>query len=989
MMHESARRTRSSLIVAATSRIVFLLSVYVVPAAILVLSIVAALTLESHYPAASGQSIAFRVLPQSAYNDDPFQALVAMQAHEPQMSAKTSGTTWFMLNAGGALSFADPALLIPAPETRELSCWDADTMAVLGKADRDTSVGPLRPNRRGFLLELDGRESPGSIICKGVFAEPGVLTAELWSLSDLKKNIVGLVRGIGLLEGGLLTLAIFCIATAISTRELTYVLLAAWLVGNLRLGAFALGWDTQWLGYSLPPESMPLIRRLTIATYYLLTHTLFTRLFGVRVVRLKYSWLLWITQAGGVLLLAAAFVLSDPDFYRLMWLICGLAVTVATWLLVYIFYRARRRIWLWHTIFLAMSISFMLSATLMASFGRSAFLDLFNGTITLLLPNVMVALAVGQRLRNERSEHVRAKIELVSNYAITPIGTFTLSADNRIERANPVLQQMLGFSLDDGGPVEWTDYFEPQDWRKLSAMTHDGQEVEIKLRESAIRPGGPQHFVVRVATEGGKVEGSLQDITARTRKMNRLRLMAHTDPLTEVLNRRGIEKALARGANDRLLNDRPFALGYMDLDHFKRINGLFGHTAGDEVLKQVCHRVSACLTGQQQLGRIGGDEFMILFADTSIDDAGETASKIILELQRTAFYVGGRAFHVKSALGVVELAPSMNVNRAFSAASRACRDARKRGQPVVVYEHGSLELQSHAEELRIFGQLQDGKAPPGFYLEMQPILSLQRPLQSLNVEVLLRVRNSTGNLMPAGKVIEAAEDSGTVTIIDKWVFKTILEWLSTHEAQLTRTKVVSVNLSGVSINDDRFIEWLFGLLGRYGHLASRLCVEITEGVALQNFERTQKFITRLQAMGVRIALDDFGAGYTSFSYLKELRADAIKIDGTLIRGMMSCETSIAVVRTIVELARNLGMKSIVEWVEDADTLRALQEMGADYAQGWAISAARPTVDILNAKSIVDLAGPDILDVVARSTDQPDDDNTWSLPPQQLSSAGGT
>jgi EAL domain-containing protein (putative c-di-GMP-specific phosphodiesterase class I) len=243
--------------------------------------------------------------------------------------------------------------------------------------------------------------------------------------------------------------------------------------------------------------------------------------------------------------------------------------------------------------------------------------------------------------------------------------------------------------------------------------------------------------------------------------------------------------------------------------------------------------------------------------------------------------------------------------------------------------------------------------------------------------------------MPAGKVIEAAEDSGTVTIIDKWVFKTILEWLSTHEAQLTRTKVVSVNLSGVSINDDRFIEWLFGLLGRYGHLASRLCVEITEGVALQNFERTQKFITRLQAMGVRIALDDFGAGYTSFSYLKELRADAIKIDGTLIRGMMSCETSIAVVRTIVELARNLGMKSIVEWVEDADTLRALQEMGADYAQGWAISAARPTVDILNAKSIVDLAGPDILDVVARSTDQPDDDNTWSLPPQQLSSAGGT
>jgi EAL domain-containing protein (putative c-di-GMP-specific phosphodiesterase class I) len=187
---------------------------------------------------------------------------------------------------------------------------------------------------------------------------------------------------------------------------------------------------------------------------------------------------------------------------------------------------------------------------------------------------------------------------------------------------------------------------------------------------------------------------------------------------------------------------------------------------------------------------------------------------------------------------------------------------------------------------------------------------------------------------------------------------------------LNKTQFISINLSGVSLNDDKFIDAFFTNLAHHSHLTKRLCVEITEGVALQDLDRTRQFMKRLQRMGVRIALDDFGAGYTSFSYLKELRADAIKIDGALIKDMLANETNIAIVRTVVELARNLGMKSIAEWVEDSATLEALQDMGVDYAQGYIVSKSRPPIDILNALAITDLvSSPETLAFIRKTTTQ--------------------
>lgn len=941
----------------ATSKLVYVFSLYAVPAVLIIFSIFALYALNNHYPLTHGKRVSIHLLAQPATALSPEAALTALQALPPSLSPSASSPSWILIKLPAAPQLDNVAIDFPSSLIQQLECWDGATLHPIGSAIRgQTSTGLLMRHKMGFAIPMGQLTHPKAMLCQASFTAAGTLTAELWRRSDLRNSGNRYDRSIGLLEGGLLTISLFMIVIAVTNREWVYLLLAAWLVGNMRLGAYALGWDGLWLGQDLPAQWLPFIRQVTIATYYLLTYTLLTQLFLTN----RHALLPRLTRTArwaGIILMAGALLLPPAAFQPLMWVTCWFGILAAIIILSRAIYRAHSRLWLWHIVTLSMSLCVMLSGTLLIIFGRSDFIDTFNGVIALLLSSVMVALAVAERIREDRQERVRAQTELVSNYAITPVGMFTLNADGNIfERSNPVIEQMLGFSLKDG-TARWTDYFAPQNWPALAEQTKQGKEVEIDILQSAIRPGLPQHFVVRAVLTNGHIEGSLQDVTARTETINQLRRMADNDPLTDVLNRRGIEKALDASVQ-RLASGEPCALAYVNLDHYKRINSLFGHMSGDEVLQQVCQRIKDALTEQQHVGRIGGDEFIILFPNCTISEAREKAAKVINDVNSTALYVGGRAFQIKSAIGIIEVTSDMDPKDMISAASRACRDARKQHEDIVVYEQDSNELQEHTEELRLFDELEGGDSPRGLYLEMQPIMSMKNPLQTLNFEVLLRVRNSTGALLPSGKIIAAAEESGTITIIDKWVFSATLEWLAKHEQRLSKTELVSVNLSGVSLNDDKFVDAFFAILERYEHLANRLCVEITEGVALQDLNRARIFMTRLQKIGVFIALDDFGAGYTSFSYLKELPADAIKIDGALIKDMMANETNTAIIRMIVDLARSLGMKSIAEWAEDCATLRALQEMGVDYVQGFVVSKAKSPADILNANTLADLIDND-------------------------------
>ena len=238
-------------------------------------------------------------------------------------------------------------------------------------------------------------------------------------------------------------------------------------------------------------------------------------------------------------------------------------------------------------------------------------------------------------------------------------------------------------------------------------------------------------------------------------------------------------------------------------------------------------------------------------------------------------------------------------------------------------------------------------------LMMQPIMSLRDPYGSLNFEVLLRMRDKDNSIVPAWKIISAAERNGRIATIDKWVLTTTLEWLSTHAAHLHNSSYVSVNLSGGSLNDENFIEDAFAILAQFGSTVERVCIEITESVALHDLSNTRHFIDGIRKYGAKLALDDFGAGYTSFSYLRSLPADAVKIDGAYVKDLLAHPSNYAIVQAIVDLTRNLGMQSIAEWVEDVATLEALAEIGVDYVQGYVISRPLTPERMLLASSAGD------------------------------------
>ncbi|MBB5216272.1 putative bifunctional diguanylate cyclase/phosphodiesterase [Parapusillimonas granuli] len=963
----TTRRKLGKRVAHLRSRLVYYFSLYLVPAIIVLCSVLAVMFLPERYPSANAQRLEFRHVPDPAAALTPDDALAELKGRAPNPALPVGSPGWLLIGAPGEAGITHPALEIPTRLIQSLSCWNAQGMEALGSsAEPRGPQGSVRNSKQGYSVALDGIALPASILCRVTLSEPGVLSVNLWNTSELVKSNHRYERGTGLLEGGLLTMALFIVVIALTTKTWTYLLLAAWLVGNLRLGAYAMGWDNHWLGHSIPMEWMPLIRQVTVAAYFLLTYTLFTQLFR-SAHNASHPRLLRAAQWSGLVLLAGSFLLPYEWFEPLMWATCGFGILIAAFLLAINLYRSPSRFRMWHIVALSMALCVMFSGTLIVLFGRTEFTDIFNGVVALLLSSVTVALAVAERMREDTLERMRAQTELISNYAMTPMGMFTLDSSGVFLRMTHSLEQMLGISMRHSQGGRWTDYFEPQDWIAVASATKAGHEVEIKLLDSAARPGRPQHFVLQATLSGGHIDGSLLDVTARTQTIQRLRSLADNDPLTEVLNRRGIEKAVGQALDD-VAKGVPCSLAYLDLEHFKRINGLFGHTAGDEVLKLVCERIQACLTEQQKVGRIGGDEFVILFSGSTAAEAKELATRVSASINTATYNIGARAFQIATAMGVVALHMGMTVKDAISAAAHACRDARKRRRDVMVYEENSLELQEHAEELRLFDQLEGGHSPRGLYLDMQPIMSLHSPMESLNFEALLRVRDSTGSLIPSGKFIASAEENGTITLIDKWVFTATLEWLAKHENRLKNTRFVNVNLSGVSLNDEKFINSLFNVLERYEALCKLLYVEITEGVALQDLDRTRQFMLRLRRMGAHIALDDFGAGYSSFSYLKELPADAIKIDGALIKDMMAHETNKAIVRTISELARNLGMKSIAEWVEDCDTLEALKEMGIDYVQGYAVSKAKPPIDILNAGSILDLVSdPDTRAFIMRQS----------------------
>ncbi len=931
-----------------------IISIYLVPIILGLFTIVALVFWDSEYPEVVGKPLEIHVGQGSGATETPEQGFALAELHSSVQRAETRLSEqpfWVSLVTQPDQMDSSAVVEFPSRHAVDVACWDAQTMRPVGSADRVHTKGAVAEAKAGFALTIESAMTPHSIVCRMHFVGPAKIEATQWRASQFQLSSQEFLRKSGLLDGGLILLTLFMLITAVINRDRSYVLFAGWLALNLRVAAQSAGWDNQWLGYSVPQAMLFEMRMVTFSLYSILTVTLFKNLFHEQLTKTNYEWALRLVQFASLPLFILSLVLPYHTFIPILWVITVFAGALLGVLIVRILILARNTVAMWYCASMCITLIAWGSEVLAASLGIHWMTGAINFVTAALSSSLLTAIAMAEKMRVEHTERLNAQTELVHTFDVMPIGLFTLDTDDRFLSANPALIEMLGQNVLAEGCNSWGQYFKEDSWALVNNMIRGRIDGELELQGKERSDGQPaKRYLVKAALSHGKIEGYLQDVTEKYKATERLRFLANNDSLTNVLNRRGIQEVLQTAMNE-LSPGKTVGLAYLDLDRFKLINDLFGHAAGDEVLKQICDRITKLLNGNQYFGRIGGDEFIIVFPEISISVASWVCRSILESIRAQSFTVHEKAFQVRCSIGLIEVVAGTEIKDAVSTADRACREAKKgHHDNLVIYEKNSAGFLEHEAELDLIKRLSIPTVTDDLFLVMQPIMSLSAPHASLNFEVLLRMRDHNGSVIPAVRIITAAESSGQMGMIDRWVLATTLAWLNTNYAKLTNTQFVCMNLSGASLNDEKFILDAFNMLGQNVLNASRLCIEITEGVALHDLNNTRRFIDRVRNFGCKVALDDFGAGYTSFSYLKKLPADLLKIDGSLVVDMNKHPTNISIVETIVNLARNLGMKTIAEWAEDPATVQVLAEIGVDFVQGYIVARPQSPENLLSATS---------------------------------------
>jgi diguanylate cyclase (GGDEF)-like protein len=902
----------------------------------------------------AASELPIRVWTQDAAMPEPDHKTVLnlLRAGAPTTLFKTQLSTnafWFTVDVGSQFNGTTQVVDFPSRHTTSLTCWDADTNALLGVANRWNAEGQLSESRSGFALTAIPEHPLGQTLCKAAFRGPAKISAQVWSVDALRTAQISHRNWGAMIEAGIGVLALFMLLTAWVNRSQLYWTFVGWLLINMRMASLSAGTDWDLFGMAIDPSLVVGLRQWTVCLYSSMTVALFSQLFKEELKELRAGWALTTLQILAVVVALLPIVLTFEQTLRAIWPCTAVGTAIIVWYLYKILRKTHSRVAGWYAASIAIAAFAGLSEVVAAATGQVILLVGANHVSAAIASALLASLALAEHMRADRLEKIEAQNTLRAAYADSPIGLFTVGDGGILLKTNPAFQSMLkGIATDT--PSFLAEIFELEIADAVAHMQSSRTRNAIELQTHArnTQTQLDHWFSIKASTiDGTTVEGTLQDITERVHANERLEFMVNHDPLTDCLNLRGLTRKFDR------FEKQPAALAYLDLDRFKLINDLYGHTAGDIVLKQVCERIKKYLGPTDMLARMGGDEFVVAFSRASMEDATRICRAIVNDISSGGYQVDAQSFALSVSGGLVGTGrfTKSPLKEIISAADTLCRVAKKQsGERLVVMESGDQFFQLHKEELDLIAALERGETPAGLFLVMQPEISLTAPFESLNFEVLLRLRKADGQILPANIIIEAAEAHGKTAIIDRWVVTTTIDWLETHAESLGNTRFVGVNLSGGSLNDETFTEELFFLFERHPVALSMICLEITETVALTDMQNMQRFIDRVRSIGAKVGLDDFGAGYSSFGYLKGLTVDALKLDGSLVKDAAHSLPSMAIIEAIAGLVTSLGMKSIGEFAEDLATIKMLSEAGVDYAQGYGISKPVMPERILAASS---------------------------------------
>lgn len=441
-----------------------------------------------------------------------------------------------------------------------------------------------------------------------------------------------------------------------------------------------------------------------------------------------------------------------------------------------------------------------------------------------------------------------------------------------------------------------------------------------------------------------------RDVTEKRRLSGEISFRASHDSLTGLVNRAEFEARLGCAWGMARNEGTEHALMFIDLDRFKLVNDTCGHSAGDRLLKQVAAMLREAVRASDVVARLGGDEFAILLECCALDSAHQIGQDLCDRMAQFRFRHDEHLMRIGTSIGLVAVHAGWETTAALmQAADTACYAAKQSGRNRVQrWLDNDAGLLARSGEMRWASRIEQALEEDRLTLYAQRITPLSGTHDGLHAEVLVRMLGTDGELLPPGAFLPAAERYQLAPRIDRWVLQHALDWLRLH-AGPKPVRQLSVNLSGQSVGDHEFHQWAFEALGAAGEDCCRsLCLEITETVAITHLDDAVSFIAGVQAMGVRVALDDFGAGASSFGYLKMLPVDSLKIDGQFIRGLIDNPLDAAAVRCFIDVARVMGIQTVAEYVDRPDVLARLREMGVDFAQGFLLHRPAPIDELLRA-----------------------------------------
>ncbi len=538
-------------------------------------------------------------------------------------------------------------------------------------------------------------------------------------------------------------------------------------------------------------------------------------------------------------------------------------------------------------------------------------------------------------------------------------GIITTDNDGHIDYMNQAAETLIGANRDDAAGHRIGELFSLVDdadrrplgdpverclamrrrvnmGRRAVMVTGDGEhEHSIEITASPIRgPGSSISGTVVVFHDVGEIRGLTQKMSYQ----------ATHDPLTGLINRREFERRLDEAMDSAHAEEAVHMLFYMDLDRFKAVNDSCGHLAGDNMLREVAGLIKEQVRDSDFVGRLGGDEFGALLIGCPIEKARQIAADICVAVADYRFVWKDKIFNIGVSVGLVEISHvSGTLQDVLSAADSACYVAKQEGRGKVhVYSARDEAVARERGDIQWLRQLQSALHEDKFTLAIQPIIAMSGGVESGPAfEVLIRLPDSHGRTADTAEFLRPAERYQLMPQIDRWVVNAALTAVSAGEIKVASGRSCAINLSGQTLGDESFLSFVVESLDRTGVAPSMICFEVTEAAILSNVQHAQRFIEVLHGIGCEFSLDDFGSGMGSFSSLKHLPIDYLKIDGTYTRNLQADEVNQEMVLAMIKLARTMQFRIVAEEVEHQDDFDWLRDVGVDFVQGYFVEPPMP------------------------------------------------